>query len=224
MESESIKIFKRSDSGSRSCRRLRRAGQIPAVLYGAASETVSVALDARQFIRLAQKSRSSQVFEIDSDETSLSKEKVIVKAVQSDATSDQVIHVDLQKLTEGKEVKVRIPLKITGEAYGVKTEGGVLTAWCREILVWTLPSNIPDIIEIDVTNLKIGQRIRTGDIALPKACKLASNPLETVASVVSSRISRTQEGEGMEAVEGVEAGEGVAAEGAASSPEAADKK
>lgn len=197
--------------GKRSARLMRQDGFLPAVVYGSGveagskskekaqggkPESLSVVLNSRQFVRLATRSKSSQIFNISSSVDKLNGMKVIVQDIQKDHLKGKVLHVDLQALEESTLVKLRIPLKVVGEAFGVKNEGGVLTTSARSITVRCLPKNIPSIVEVDISDLRIGGRVRTRDIQLPEGVELRSNPLETVANIVAGRKAKADAQEG----------------------------
>ena len=211
METVKIKVSDRDGNGTGDSRRLRATGFIPINVYGKGFERTSFIVNDREFSKAGQKSRSSQVFEFESDNAKVNGKKAIVKEIQKDAVSARILHIDFQVLGE-TEVNVSIPIVIVGDPIGVKTEGGVLTTACHKITCKCAPNSIPDVITVDVSALKLNSRIRTGELELPEGVRLASNPNENVANVVTSRMSRLQE---EEAAAGEEAAADAPAEGAA---------
>ncbi|MCL4146136.1 UNVERIFIED_CONTAM: hypothetical protein GTU68_052832, partial [Idotea baltica] len=116
----------------------------------------------------------------------------IIKGVQQDYLKGLIEHVDFQQIEEKDVVKVRVPVEVSGVPYGVKNQGGVITVAGREVILKCTSANIPNMIEVDVSDLKLGERIRTGDIKLSEGTVLAGNPEETVASIVSGRAAKIQ--------------------------------
>lgn len=189
----------REACGTSACRNVRREGQIPANVYGKRNGSRPILLDTKGFTAKASKSRTSQVFTLKSDDKDLDGTKAIVKEIQRNYLNGNVLHVDLLELHDDEEVKVIVPLNITGTAPGVKTQGGILTVSCHNIVVSCLPGNIPGVIEVAIDTLNLGQRIRTGELQLPEGVLLRGNPKETIVSVLSGRASRLAanvEGEG----------------------------
>ncbi len=217
MSDFTLNIEERAETGKGAARRLRRTGKIPAIVYKGGEKAIPITIEDRQFVQRATRALSSQVFVLEGN--SPAKGKAIVKEIQRDGLKGSVTHVDFVLLEKGRKALVRIPVVVSGEAPGVKQEGGVLTVQCREITALAEPDAIPKELEVSVSELKLGQRIRTGDIELPKGLTLKSSPDETVANVVTSRAAKLSEGEELaaaEAAEGVEGAEGDApAEGAA---------
>jgi large subunit ribosomal protein L25 len=212
-----VNIQKRNEMGSSAMRRFRNAGLIPSVLYGRGQDSVSALLPARDFLQLAQQARISQVWRFKSEDKDLNDRMAIVKEVQQEFVSGKVTHVDFQVLHENEEIHVEIPLRVVGEAPGVKVENGILSVSAHELAVMCLPKAIPQLIEIDISSLALGQSIHAKDIALPAGVRLYGDPEETIVSVVTVRQTKLAEEEGAQA-----AAEGAAApaEGAAAAPAA----
>ena len=148
----SIGVQKREKVGRGNCRRLRKNGRIPAVFYGKdCNETYSM---AEPDFRAMDKSSGAALVELAPEEgdTSLA----LIKEIQRDPCTDEVLHVDFIEVTRGQELQTRVPLVINGEAVGVKLEGGILDVMTREIEVRCRPSQLPSAIEIDVSDLTLG--------------------------------------------------------------------
>lgn len=184
-----LDVAVREQSGTSASKSLRKQGRLPAVVYN--NETMhSISIAYKDFVNAAQRSRTSQVFTFKSDSKELDGMTAIVKEIQKEYLKGGVLHVDFQLLKESEPVRVSVPLSVSGEAVGVKKEGGILTTSCHKIEVKCLPAHIPDIVDVDITELKLGQRIRTGDLKLPEGVQLVGNPLEVVAGVVTGRQAR----------------------------------
>ena len=195
MEQVVLDVKKRESKGKNASKRFRKEGFVPANLYDKHTGSRPILLENRAFVRIASKSLTSQVLTLKSDEKDLDGQQVIVKEIQKEFLKGQVLHVDLLKLNAGEPVRVIVPLNIIGEAPGVKVQGGVLAATCHKIIVSCLPSKIPSNVEVSISTLALGQRIRTGDLQLPEGVSLRGNPKETIVSVLSGRAARISEEE-----------------------------
>jgi large subunit ribosomal protein L25 len=184
-----LSVNKRISKGSSASNRTRSGGMLPAVVYNRAGN-ISIEMSTKEFVHAGEKSRTSQVFEFVSEDKELNGAKVIVKDIQKNFLKGSVQHVDFQRLIEGEAVAVWVPLNVHGESVGVKKEGGILTTSCHRIRAKCLPDCIPQIIDVDISSLKLGERIRTGELTLPEGVTLVGNPKENVAGVVSGRQSR----------------------------------
>jgi large subunit ribosomal protein L25 len=189
-----LELQERSLGGSPAARRMRGLGQIPSVVYSQGGASTPVALNYREFMRVASISRTSQVFTLKSTQVKdLNGRIAVVKEIQKDHLKNRVLHVDLQALREDEEVKVAVPLNVVGEAPGVKTDGGILAVVSREILVKCFPLAIPQELIVDVSSLALGESIHARDLGLPKGVKLAGNPDETIVAVVIARTNAEDE-------------------------------
>jgi large subunit ribosomal protein L25 len=169
-----IKSETRDARGKNASRRIRRRGMIPAVLYGEGVESVSLILDKKDIIKiLKSESGENTLFKIGLP----GEEKdAMIKAVQIDPTTDEILHADLIRIAMDKTIRVMVPIEVTGEAYGVKTEGGFVDFMTREIEVECLPAAIPERLTVDITGLHLHQSLKVGEIALPEGVKLISEP------------------------------------------------
>jgi large subunit ribosomal protein L25 len=234
VDGREIELAVRAELGKGACGRYRRAGLIPSVVYGHGQEPVPVTVGQQQFVNLARKSKLTQVISLKSSDARINGRPALVKEIKRDHVNGQVLHVDLHMLRDDEEVRVSIPVKVKGDAVGVKTEGGVLTLGIRAILVSCLPRQIPDEVVVDVTNLKVGGRIRAGEIELPQGVRLRGNPSDWVANVISSKKAEAMMEEVLAGAQAAATGataatpaEGAAtpgAEGATATPAAAEKK
>lgn len=167
--------------GSKVAKKLKREGKIPAVLYGYDFENKHIVVDRSELMAALRRSRRNDKFElkIEDGETY----QVIIKELQWHPVKDEVEHVDFYKLTEGRHVVVDVPVKIVGEAKGVKM-GGDLYQPRKKITVEALPDAIPNDIEVDVTNLMIGDVIHVFDLEMPEGVKVKSSKNYTVVAIL----------------------------------------
>lgn len=218
VESINIEVEPREVKNGRETNRLRKTGFIPSVIYAKGGEGRGIKLPINQFMSAASKSRTSQVFVLKSSDKALDGQKAIVREVQRDFLKGTVLHVDFQQLKDNEVVRVRIPLRITGEADGVKNEGGVLEVNVRDVAVRCLPKDILSELVIDISSLKMGQGIKAKELKLAAGVLPAEDPDETIVSVVASRTSQQLEAATAAAAEGAAA---VPAEGEAAAAGAA---
>jgi large subunit ribosomal protein L25 len=158
----------REEQGKGASRRLRHAGKIPAILYGAGSKPVALSLDQNAFLRnLEHEAFYSHVLTIKFNGTS---ERAILRDLQRHPSKATILHVDLQRVLETEELRVAVPLHFIGEevAYGVKMQGGNLSHLMTEAEVACLPANLPEYIDVDVSNLHVNDSIRLSEVKLPE--------------------------------------------------------
>jgi len=136
---------------------------------------------------LAKKARLSQVFTFKSESPALNGKSAIVKEVQQDYLKGKVLHVDFQTLRDDEEITIDVPVRVVGEAPGVKLDGGVLTLVTHEVQVTCLPKNIPSVVDVDVSSLGLGQSIHASDLKFAEGVTLSDDPHETIVSVIIPR-------------------------------------
>ena len=162
-----LEAKKRDGRGKNEARRLRVSGQIPAVVYGArkegqAPEGVPVAVDPKEVLRILHSESGANTLinlKLDGGES-----RVMVRDYQLDPITHQLLHADFYQLAMDKAITVSVPILVKGEPVGVKKEGGLLDFVTREIQVQCLPTDIPEHIDIDVTELALHQSIRVKDV------------------------------------------------------------
>ena len=216
MEQVNIEVELREAIGSAANRRIRKTGRIPSVVYSHGEKAVAVTVPEKEFIRAAKASKSSQIFSLKSSNKELDGKSAVVKEVQKDHLKGLVLHVDFQTIRDDEEITVKIPLRMVGEAPGVKVDGGILTVVCHELSIRCLPKLIPAEIGVDVSELRIGTSIHAEKLVLPTGVKLAGNPGETIVAVVAIRNLVEEE----TATTAAATAEGATAEGAAAAPAA----
>jgi len=202
-----IKSEKRDLFGKNASRRFRKGGLVPAVLYGEGAESVPLVLAKKDIVMiLKSETRENTIFKIVFD----SEEKdVMIKALQINATSDELLHADLILIAMDKAIRVSVPIELFGEAVGVKTEGGFVDFMTREVEIECLPVDIPERIFVDISGLHLHQSLKVADLTAPAGVKLISDP-GTVLVLVQVPHE--------EKVEAKPEEEAVAAEAAAAAP------
>ena len=197
-------------------RRVRVAGKIPAVLYGAGHEPVAVEVDPKQISRiLFSESGHNTIFDVTLGEQS-SAAKAMIVDWQREPINDKLIHIDLKRIALDKTLRVSVPIKLVGISIGVKTQGGILDQVLREVEIECLPADIPSHIDIDVTELGLHQVVRVSDLPHSDKVKFLAAEDATVAHVVSIREEAPAVAEGVDAAT-------VATAGTPAEPEVAKK-
>jgi large subunit ribosomal protein L25 len=176
----------RTSRGKNEAHRTRSAGQIPAVLYGSHKDPVSVSVNPREISKIIHSSTGyNTIFqlEIAGGETT----PVMVVDRQVDPIRGTLLHADFKRIDLTKRIRVSVPVATTGEAKGVKVQGGLLEVITRAIEIECLPDDIPEKFVVDVTELMIGQAKRASDVALTGSMKLVSSPETVIAHSVALR-------------------------------------
>lgn len=176
----------RTSRGKNEARRTRRAGQIPAVVYGSGQDPVSVAVDPRAIVKIIRSSTGyNTIFTlaIEGGEST----PVMLVDQQVDPIKGNILHADLKRIDLSKRIRVTVPVHTEGEAKGIKLQGGMLEVITRAIEIECLPNEIPDGFTVDVTELMVGQSKRASDVALTGSMKLVSSPETVIGHIVTLR-------------------------------------
>ena len=222
-----LDVEPRVGGGSSVAKRLRAGGLLPSVVYARGQESMSCSVGLKQFVQLAQKAKSSTVFTLKSSASNLNGRLAIVKDIQKAGLSGKVLHVDFQALKENEAITVQVPLRIFGEPVGVKLDGGILSVVAYEISLSCLPKDIPQELDLDVSDVKLGGSVHAKDLKLPAGVKLAGDEDETIASVVAVRQTveaAATEADAAAAAAAPAAGAAAPAAGATAAPAAAGAK
>jgi large subunit ribosomal protein L25 len=180
----SLSAQTRTETGKNSNNRLRVAGFIPAVMYShGTAENIQV--NKKDFGSVFGKKISESVI-IDLDVTGKGKSHVFVKDYQIDPVTDEIVHLDFYKITEGEKIRTSVPLVIIGTSAGARL-GGIFEVIDRDLHVECLPTELPEKLEIDVTSLQIGGAIQVKDIKGPASLKILLDPEHVVAHVTMAK-------------------------------------
>ncbi len=190
----------RSDLGKGASRRLRKTGLVPAIIYGGDAEPVSISLQHNEFIHeLENEAAYTQVLAL---KVGKKKEDVLLRDLQRHPYKNLVMHADFQRVDQNKPVHVVVPLHFINEekCHGVKQEGGMLNHLLSEIEIVCLPKHLPEFIEVDVTDLKLGASLHLTDLKLPEGVEILAlthgDDHDTgVAAVHKTRESKADAGE-----------------------------
>jgi large subunit ribosomal protein L25 len=167
-------------------RRVRVAGKIPAVLYGAGHEPVAVEVDPKQISRiLFSETGHNTIFDVEVAGSAAAKAMIV--DWQREPINDRLIHIDMKRIALDKALRVKVRVKLMGIPIGVKAAGGILDQVLREVEIECLPADIPGHIDVDVTNLEMHQALRVSGLPHSDKIKYLSHEDATVAHVISIR-------------------------------------
>jgi large subunit ribosomal protein L25 len=173
----------RVNTGSGEARRIRRSGRIPAVLYGRSGKSISIDLDAQEFTNRVRNISESTIVKLDVEGKSYD---AFVKDTQHSITAGSILHVDFYEVESGVALRARVSIHLRGNPAGVR-EGGVLESPLHEIEVECLPKDLPERIDLDISELKVNQSLHVRDIKLGEGVRLISNGDQVVALVKFAR-------------------------------------
>jgi len=209
----------RHDQGKGASRRLRRAGKVPAVIYGGQGGPRSITLDHQQLLTLIDKEKFySSIISVNVESES---QPAIIRDVQMHPARNAVVHVDLQRVVESEKLKIHLPIHFKGEAVapGVKTQGGIVSHLMQDVEVSCLPADLPEFLELDLSAMSLNETLSLGDIKLPSGVTIPElahrNPV-----VVSVHSPRAAEPEPEAVAATTEVAAGAAATPAAAAPAA----
>jgi large subunit ribosomal protein L25 len=183
MQHKPLNVELRSKTGKGISRQLRMADMVPGVVYGKGMDPIAVSIKYRELrAALAGEGGQNNLITLVGG-GSLDQSMAIIVDLQRDALKGTYKHVDLHRVNMTEKLRVTVPVVLKGEAIGVK-EGGLLDLAHHELHVECLPDNIPDHIEIDITDLAVAHSIHVSDIILPEGVKILDNPKTPVVSVL----------------------------------------
>jgi large subunit ribosomal protein L25 len=206
-----LKVETRTTTGNSPARALRRSGRIPAILYGAGTESVMLSVDTtamENIVKAGNVGRS--IFDLAVDGGNEAR-AAMIKELQTDPVSQDILHIDFYEVNMDRKVKVMVPVVATGKSVGVEL-GGMLQIIRRDLEVLCLPNAIPQEITIDITDLDIGSSVHVEDIALGGDVEIPHDVNFTVLTVLSPKKAEGEELEEEEALAEGEAAEAAEAE------------
>ncbi|MGB0955540.1 MAG: 50S ribosomal protein L25/general stress protein Ctc [Panacagrimonas sp.] len=184
----------RTVQGTGASRRLRHAGKVPAIVYGAKKDPEMITLDHNELWKnLKHEAFYSNVLTLKVGESS---QDVVLKDLHRHPVREQVLHVDLQRVQSDVALRMRIPLHFKGEdiAPGVKTGGGMLEHLMNDVEVECLPKHLPQFIEVDVTQMQVGESIHLSQLSIPEGVSLIELKHDNDAAVVAIHLPRAARG------------------------------
>ncbi|MFC1590374.1 50S ribosomal protein L25 [Candidatus Omnitrophota bacterium] len=205
MEKHILKADVREGTGKSAAKKLRNQGLIPAVVYKAGKSTTSLKVSLRELEKILHTKAGENaliMLKVSGASKKVSDKTVIIKELQHDPVKDNVLHADFNEISLTEALKVDVPLVFKGEPVGVKEEGGVIEHVIRDLHIECLPVDIPEGVEVEVSQLKIGDSIMVKDVAVPPGLKVLNEPDLIVAIVKTPHVEKpVEEVEGEEAAE-----------------------
>ncbi|MBT0959665.1 50S ribosomal protein L25/general stress protein Ctc [Denitromonas iodatirespirans] len=204
-----INAAKRAEQGSSASRRLRRAGQVPAIIFGADQDAVAVTLDHNEMYHwLHKEAFHASILNIDVDGKA---ESVVLRDAQWHPYKQLVLHMDFMRVKTGVAITMKVPLHFTNEeaSPGLKVQHGIASHILTEVEISTLPRNLPEFIEVDLTGMNLGDSITLGDLKLPEGVEVVDHGHadQVVVTILSPQVKEADVGE-----EGEENGEAAGEE------------
>jgi large subunit ribosomal protein L25 len=191
MAEASLKSQARTDKGKQAAKHLRTDGRIPGVLYGPGEIPSLLSLDTKEFLTLLHSFGRNVVVDLTVGDKK-KKVKAFIYEIQHDPLSGEIIHIDLKHISLKEKIHVTVPVHLIGIPIGVKNEGGILEHIMHSMEVSCLPVDIPDGINLDVTNIHTGESFHVKDLPHEKF-EFLSDPESIVVHVVAPRIVAVEE-------------------------------
>jgi large subunit ribosomal protein L25 len=241
MKSVALKAYPRAQVQRAEVTKLRRAGRVPATIYGRQAKPQNLEVISKEFADLLNHSASENLLvDLTVENDARSKRLALVQEIQHHPLDGKVLHVDFHEVAEDEKVTVQVPVETTGEAAGVKVGGGTLEHILHKLKIRCLPKDLPEQIVLDVTALEIGKSIHLGEIKAPEGVEIIGDKHITVVAVAAPRaeeevaataapaagdveMTKEKKEDGTEAAP-AKAGEKALAKGDAKAAAAGDKK
>ncbi|MEM7477570.1 MAG: 50S ribosomal protein L25 [Planctomycetota bacterium] len=176
MSTETVEVKKREGTGSLASKKLRRTGQIPAILYGHGEENVNLSVSGDAIQRVIEHGVKLLTLTGDVNETAF------LRDVQWDAFGIDVLHIDLNRVSATEAVDVTLPIELHGEAPGIG-EGGKLSFPVKELIISCPAGSIPENLQVNISELHMGESIQAGDVKLPDGATVVTNATEVVVHI-----------------------------------------
>lgn len=199
-ETITIQAERREHTGKGAARKLRQAGQVPAVIYGSGRAAEALSVPRIDLDKYAGALRGSTLVELALGGQMVS---AVVREIQRHPIRKTITHVDFYEIHAGEKISLDVPVALVGSPDGVRNQGGVLEQFIRELEIEVLPKDIPERIEVDVTALRVHGSIHVRDLDVPNA-EILTDPNRTVCTVVPPRVEEEPTAAAAEEEEGVE--------------------
>jgi len=183
MQMQELTVTQREGKGKQAAKRLRREGQIPAILYGGATPE-PIAVDPKAVLKMIHGHEgTTQLLSLKFDGGATSSRMAIIRDMQFDPVSEDLLHVDLQEVAADRAITVRVAVHPVGEAVGVRDTKGILSLVLHELEISCLPTSIPQGIDADVSGLAIGDVLTVRDLVAPEGVRILNDPGQAIATV-----------------------------------------
>lgn len=194
MQEINLDVVVRQTTKKGEVKRSRELGQIPAVIYGKGEENLNGYLDAKTFGKIIKSfSSGNTIFNLNINGLNIGGaqgvgiKKAIIKDIQIDVVKRHPIHVDFQVVSMASKIEVSVPIKLVGDAPGVKLHGGILEHFIRELKVKCLPKDIPEFLPVDVSALEIGKSFTVGELSAIEGVEYHADPHAMILNVVAPK-------------------------------------
>ena len=198
MQQVRLEAQKRETSGKGAARGMRRAGNLPGVLYGRKNEVIPIQINARRFQDFLHNYGENAFINLEIADHGT--ENVMVKEIQRDPVSNQLLHTDLLRISMDEPITSAIPITLVGSAPGIQ-EGGILEFPHRQLAVYCLPTLLPEEFVVDIGELEIDDRLSVEDLSLPEGIEVLDDPNTRIVAIVPPRIEEEPEAEVEEGME-----------------------
>jgi large subunit ribosomal protein L25 len=197
MKNVAIDIHARTKAGKGVARKLRHAGQTPGVLYGPKAETISLSVNTHEFNKLLNSAGGEPLlFTLNlKNNGDSSSHTALIKDLQLHPVEDKIRHIDFYEVLMDEEVQVEVPITAVGKAKGVEIDMGVLEIIQRTVKISCLPLAIPRNIQINVSDLGLGDAVHVSDITAPEGVRLLDDPETTLMTIVASKAEEAEKEE-----------------------------
>lgn len=180
---DKIKADLRDSRGTSTAKKIRASGMVPGVVYGHKMDTLNIVIDEKELIQKTRGIAGGHLYDLEIIDDSKKKRTVLVKEFQKDPIRGILLHVDFQQIAMDEHIETHVPVRLVGEAVGVK-EGGVLDHHLRDVSIRVLPADMPDIIEVDITDLQVGNGIRVSALNVSGGVEILNDQDDIVVSVL----------------------------------------
>ncbi len=194
MSEPTVTVRMREQTGKNANRRLRAAGEIPAVVYGSGADSAAIRVDGKSVQKLIREGGTNAVFLLRLEGTDVTRHTMI-RDLQLNPLTGSLLHIDFQRVNMDRLVQVSVPIELVGTPEGVRNEGGLVEFISREVALSCLPGDIPASIELDVSELHVGQHVEAGELELPEEVTLEDEENKVIVSVAAARIAEEEEQE-----------------------------
>ncbi len=168
-------------------KKLRQAGLAPGVIYGGAESNIPIQFNGKELEKLLKRSRKGMNTLIEMEVPENGAETVMIRELRREPTTGSLLHVDFYRVSLAERLQTEVQFAWVGEASGVK-QGGLLQPGLRSVLVECLPAQIPDHLEVLVTDLQVGDKLTVADLTVPAGVRILNEPDEVVVSILAARV------------------------------------
>jgi large subunit ribosomal protein L25 len=181
---------RRTQVGRNAIKKIKADGMVPGVIYGSTQEPVNLQISGRELLNVLSRASGENILvELEIlDGSEKQNALAMIQEIQHNPLQREIVHVDFHAVSANETVSAEVPIETVGEAVGVKVHGGLLEHILRYLEVECLPGDLPQVIEVDVTNLDVGQSLHVRELKLPSGVEAVTDAEQTVVAVVEARV------------------------------------